>query len=100
MNLFVSEVSFEDVARVMDFTYVFENGEKCNCLLMSMFFGVFCVFGRVSSQNDCFAHKIGFQICVKVIGFSFVFENGYFFCVSSVLFKKLSGKNYAAFCFN
>ena len=77
MNLFVSEVSFEDVARVTDFTYVFENGETCNCLLiMSMFFCVFCVFGRVSSQNDFFAHKIGFQICVKVTGFSYVFENG------------------------
>jgi hypothetical protein len=44
--------------------------------LCPCFFCVFCVFGRVSSQNDFFAHKIGFQICVKVTGFSYVFENG------------------------
>ena len=40
-DFFVREVSFEIVAKVMGFTYAFENGEKCNCLLMFVFFVLF-----------------------------------------------------------
>ena len=32
--LFVSEVDFENVVKVLGFAYVFEKGEKCNFLLM------------------------------------------------------------------
>jgi hypothetical protein len=108
VNLFVTEVSFENVTRVMGFTYVFDNGEKWKCLLMSMFFGAFCVFGRASSKNDFLRVKLVFKFVLKWKVFlcfwkwlkvQFVWMS-VFFCVSSVLFKKLSGKNYAAFCFN
>jgi hypothetical protein len=47
-DLFVSEVSFENVAKVIGFIHVFANGEKCNCLFMS----VFHVFANISSGND------------------------------------------------
>ena len=35
---FVSDVDFEKLLKVMSFSNVFENVEKCNVLLMSMFF--------------------------------------------------------------
>ena len=65
VNLFVSELSFENVARVMDFTYVFENGEKWKCLLMSMCFCPFCVFGDASSENDFLYVKLAFKFAFK-----------------------------------
>ena len=37
IDLFVSEISFGDVAKVMGLVHVFENAEKCNCLFMSCF---------------------------------------------------------------
>ena len=39
-DFFVGEVSFENVAKVIGFIHVFENGEKCICLFMSVFFCV------------------------------------------------------------
>ena len=65
VNLFVTEVSFENVTRVMGFTYVFDNGEKWKCLLMSMFFGACCVFGRASSKNDFLRVKLVFKFVLK-----------------------------------
>ena len=40
-DFFVSEISFENVAKEMGFIHVFENGDKCNCLFMSVFFVFF-----------------------------------------------------------
>ena len=73
---FVSEVSFENVAKVMGFTHAFENGEKCNCLFMSMCFVFVYVFGKASSQNERFVSKVWFQFFVEVMGFTHLFENG------------------------
>jgi hypothetical protein len=37
---------------------------------------VFYVFGKASSDNECFVSKVCFQIFVEVMGFTHVFENG------------------------
>ena len=37
LDFFVSEVSFGNVAKVMGLSHVFENGERCKCLFMSVF---------------------------------------------------------------
>ena len=50
VSFFVSDVSFENVAKVIGFIHVFANGEKSNCLCMS----VFWVFAHISSGNDFF----------------------------------------------
>jgi hypothetical protein len=71
-DFFVSEVSFENVAKVIGFIHAFENGEKCNCLFMSVFFA----FARMSSENELFVNKVGFTIFVEVMGFTYVFEDG------------------------
>jgi hypothetical protein len=47
VSFFLSEVDFEKLFKVMGFSNVFENGEKCNVLLMYMLFFVFCMFGEV-----------------------------------------------------
>ena len=52
---FVSDISFENVAKVIGFIHVFANGEKCNCLCMS----VFLVFANISNGNDFFLSKVG-----------------------------------------
>ena len=62
---FVSEVSFGNVAKVMGLIHVFENGEKCNCLWMSVFF----VFAKISSKNELFVSKVGFKNVAEVMGF-------------------------------
>ena len=72
---FVCEISVEIVAKLKGFTYVFQNGEKCNCLLMSVLFCVFCVFGKVSIENELYVSKVGFQMFVNVVGFSYVFKS-------------------------
>ena len=46
-ELFVSEVDFENVVKVKGFAYVFENGEKCNFVLMSLDFVYFVFLGGV-----------------------------------------------------
>ena len=52
MLFFVSEVSFENVAKVMGFTHAFENGEKCNCLFMSMCFVFFMCLVRLQVKMN------------------------------------------------
>jgi hypothetical protein len=60
----VSEVSFENVAKVMAFTHVFQNGEKCNCFVYVHVLCVVYVFGKASSENECFVSKVCFQLFV------------------------------------
>ena len=62
---FVNEVSFGNVAKVMGLIHVFENGEKCNCLFMSVFF----VFAKMSNENELVVNKVGFKNFVEVMGF-------------------------------
>ena len=42
-ELFVGEVSFENLLNVIGFAYVFETGQKCCVLLFPCFFVFFCV---------------------------------------------------------
>ena len=70
-DFFVNEISFENVAKAMGFIHVFENGEKCNCLFMSVFF----VFAKISSENELFVSKVGFKHFVEAMGFTYVFED-------------------------
>ena len=66
----MSEVSFENVAKVMGVIYAFETGEKCNCLFTSVFF----VFANISNENELFVSKVGFTIFVEVMGFHMCFR--------------------------
>ena len=50
-ELFVSEVDFENVVKVDGFAYVFENGEKCNFVLMSLDFVYFVVVATLSEKK-------------------------------------------------
>jgi hypothetical protein len=43
----VNEVNFEKMLKVLCFAYVFENGEKCNFVLMSLDFYDFVFLGGV-----------------------------------------------------
>ena len=52
-ELFVSEVDFENVVKVQGFAYVFENGEQCNFVLMSLDFVYFVFLGR-GLEAKCF----------------------------------------------
>jgi hypothetical protein len=54
-DLFVSEVSFENVAKVMGFIHAFENGGKCNCLFIGCN-KTFAGFGWRLGQKKMSAH--------------------------------------------
>ena len=60
-DFFVSEVSFENVAKVIGFIHVFANGEKCICLFMILFF----VFANISSGNDYSWIKLVLKFLLK-----------------------------------
>ena len=62
---FVSEVSFENVAKVMGFTHAFENGEKCNCLFMSMCFVFFMCLVRLQVKMNVLWVKFDFNFLLK-----------------------------------
>ena len=77
MIFFVNEVSFANVVKVMDFDYVFENGLKCNVLWISMFFVLFCMFGKVTIESELFfVSEVNFENVVKVLGLAYVFKKG------------------------
>ena len=77
----MGEVSFENLFKVMGFTYVFQNGEKCHALLRSCFVLCFCVFGKVLIENELFVGEVSFENLLNVIGFAYVFETGQKCCV-------------------
>jgi hypothetical protein len=49
----------------MGLIHVFENGEKCNCLFMSVFF----VVAHISSENEFFVSKVGLKNFVEAMVF-------------------------------
>ena len=78
MNFFVSEISYENLLKVLWFAYVFESGEKYNVLLCSC---LLCVSFLL--QNSGFRGKVNFfvsevslEILLEVLDFASVFENG------------------------
>ena len=69
----MDEVSFENFLKVMGFTYVFQNGEKCHALLRSCFVLCFCVFGKVLIENELFVGEVSFENLLNVIRFCLCF---------------------------
>ena len=61
----VSGVSFENVAKEMGFTHVYENGEKCNCLFMSMCFVFFMCLVRLQVIMNVLWVKLVFKFLLK-----------------------------------
>ena len=91
-DFFVSEVSFENVAKVIGFIHVFANGEKCICLFMILFF----VFANISSGNDYSWIKLVLKfllkwwvllMCLRMVKTATVCGCLCFFCVCHCCFK-------------
>jgi hypothetical protein len=54
MHFSVNEIDFEIFVKVLGFAYVFENGEKCNCVDVRVFVCVFvcvCVVSVLSEKT-------------------------------------------------
>ena len=92
VSFFVSDVSFENVAKVIGFIHVFANGEKCICLFMILFF----VFANISSRNDYSWIKLVLKfllkwlvllMCLRTVKTETVCGCLCFFCVCHCLFK-------------
>ena len=66
VNFFANDASFEKLLKVIHFTYVFENGEKCNCLLMTVFFMLLCKFHWMNVKGfrwkvNLFVNEVSFE---------------------------------------
>jgi hypothetical protein len=57
MHFSVNEIDFEIFVKVLGFAYVFENGEKCNCVDVRVFVCVFvCVLFRYCQKKRAAFH--------------------------------------------
>ena len=65
------KVGFQIVVKVMGFSYVFENGSKCNSPWMSVSFSFLCLT-RFQWKVNFFVGEVSFDQLLKVMGFTYV----------------------------